>query len=189
MESASGPGRISPQTPPGPYRATHDPLTGLANRTLFLDRLRHCRERARRERKKFGLVVLDMDGLKQINDRWGHRAGDAALQELARRLQHHFKSSDSVARLGGDEFAVLLSHIGDRVSIATEIQNASHALEPPFEFAGKLLRLKASLGGALYPDDAGDIDELLDRADQAMYERKRNRLNAARRPVTLGDIK
>lgn len=155
------------------HRATHDALTGLANRTLFLNRLRHCQERARRERKKFGLVVLDMNGMKQINDRWGHRAGDAALRELARRLQHHFRSSDSVARLGGDEFGVLLSRTGDRAGIAAEIREASHGLEAPFEFAGKLLPLNASLGGALYPDDADDIDMLLDVADQAMYEQKR----------------
>jgi diguanylate cyclase len=155
------------------YRATHDLLTGLANRTLFLDRLRHCRERARRERTKYGVVVLDMDGMKQINDRWGHRAGDAALRELARRLKHHSRSSDSLARLGGDEFAVILSRISDRAGIAMEIQRASHALEQPFEFEGKVLTLNASMGGALYPDDADEIDALLDAADQAMYEQKR----------------
>jgi len=155
------------------HRATHDPLTGLANCSLFLDRLRHCQERASRERTKFGVVVLDMDGMKQINDRWGHRAGDAALRELARRLQHHSRSSDTLARLGGDEFAVILSRVSDRADLVAEARRASHELEPAFAFAGKVLKLSASIGGALYPDDADEINALLDKADQAMYEQKR----------------
>jgi len=155
------------------YRATHDPLTGLANRTLFRDRLRHCHERAHREQTKFGVVVIDMDGMKQINDRWGHRTGDAALRELARRLRQHSRSSDSLARLGGDEFAVILSRISDRAGIATEVARAVRELEAPFQFEGKVLTLSASIGGALYPEDAGEIDALLDKADLAMYEQKR----------------
>ena len=155
------------------HRATHDPLTGLANRSLFLDRLRHCHERARREQTKFGVVVLDMDGMKQINDRWGHRAGDAALRELARRLQHHSRSSDTLARLGGDEFGVILSRLSDRADLLAEVQRASRDLDRAFDFAGNQLTLNASIGGAMYPDDADEIHALLDRADQAMYQQKR----------------
>ena len=90
------------------HRATHDFLTGLANRALFLDRLRNAVNLAGRDRRRTAVLVIDMDGFKQINDRHGHRAGDMAIREFARRLEHATRKSDTVARLGGDEFILVL---------------------------------------------------------------------------------
>jgi diguanylate cyclase (GGDEF)-like protein len=155
-------------------RATHDPLTGLANRALFFERLRHEIECARRASRAFAVLNLDMDGLKPINDNHGHRAGDAAICAVAARVRSGSRSADTVARMGGDEFAVLLSSAGH-----DDAQQLRHRLEEsiraPFEFDQKEFALSASIGSAVFPEDGTEPDVLLEAADRSMYSSKRSR--------------
>ena len=156
------------------YRATHDPLTGLANRALFYDRLRNRIELARREDARFAVLNLDMDGLKPINDQFGHRAGDAAIQAVAERVKTESRSSDTVARMGGDEFAVILT-TGQPEEVESVASRLGEVISAPFDFEEKLLPLGASIGHAVFPDDGTEPGRLLDHADQAMYKIKRGR--------------
>lgn len=155
------------------HRATHDALTGLANRALFLDRLRHSLFQAGREQRPGAVLLLDMDGLKQINDTLGHRAGDAALTELADRIRQSARMTDTAARLGGDEFALLLLPVSGPEGVAASTRRLTELMDRPFIFEGRKLPLRASIGAALFPDDGADLEALLDKADQAMYADKR----------------
>ncbi|TDR40805.1 diguanylate cyclase with GAF sensor [Tahibacter aquaticus] len=163
------------------YLATHDGLTGLANRSLFLERLRQCLAQAQREEKHFGLLNLDMDGLKPINDVYGHRAGDAAIRELAQRIKQASRESDTVARLGGDEFGVILSRVSDRDGALAHAQRLAQQIVKPFEFERQEIALDASIGVAVFPNDGAELDTLLDRADQSMYLTKRAKKPAGAR--------
>jgi len=162
------------------HLATHDGLTGLANRSLFLERLRHCLAQAQRNAAPFGVLNLDMDGLKPINDEYGHRAGDAALRELAQRIRQASRESDTVARLGGDEFGIILSRVSDADGALAHAQRLTQQIDRPFAFEDREIRLGASIGVAVFPHDGAELDVLLERADQAMYRTKR-----ARRPEAL----
>jgi diguanylate cyclase (GGDEF)-like protein len=157
------------------FQATHDALTGLPNRSLFFERLRTRLAEAQRGLRPFGLLNLDMDGLKPINDQLGHRAGDAAIKELAARIKDSCRASDTVARVGGDEFGVILSGVGSREMAKAQIERLSECIAQPFEFEWKRIPLGASIGLALYPEDGQELDHLLDSADQAMYDAKRSR--------------
>ena len=157
------------------YQATHDALTGLANRALFYDRLRHALTCARRDEQSFALLSLDMDGLKSINDTLGHRAGDAALREIAERIQHNSRQSDTVARVGGDEFGVILVGSGRPEDVMAHESRLDNQLRAPFSFESHPVALGASIGSAIYPDQGEDIIQLMDTADQAMYAAKRGR--------------
>jgi len=156
-------------------QATHDALTGLPNRALFYDRLRQFIDIARRSSGTLGIVNLDMDGLKPINDRYGHRAGDAAIREAAQRMAGAVRSADTVARVGGDEFAVLLPGIGARAEAERQSRRLADAVCAPFAFEGRALDLSVSVGVALLPDDGSDMTALMDQADAAMYRMKRAR--------------
>ena len=157
-------------------QATHDALTGLPNRALFFERLRLCLAQSKRDGRRCGVLALDMDGLKPINDRLGHRAGDAALRELAGRLRSVARTADTVARLGGDEFGIILSFVDDREAAEHAVQRYANALEgAKVDFEGNLLPLQASIGLALFADDAQELADLLDFADRAMYDNKRLR--------------
>jgi diguanylate cyclase (GGDEF)-like protein len=156
-------------------QATHDALTGLANRALFFDRLRHRTYAGRRQPEPFGILVLDLDGLKRINDTFGHRAGDAAIRETALRISRIPRRSDIVARLGGDEFGVILSEIATRSDLIAIVERISQETDQPFRFEGRTFQLTASIGHARYPDDATDVDALLEAADRSMYQMKRSR--------------
>lgn len=155
------------------HQATHDGLTGLPNRSLFLERLRQCLAQARRETRHFGVLNLDMDGLKPINDRYGHRAGDAALCELAQRLRKVARESDTVARLGGDEFGIILSRIADHDGAQAQVRRLHQHLGQPFAFEQQPIALDASIGVAVFPGDGAELDTLLEHADQSMYRSKR----------------
>lgn len=158
------------------YRqATHDAMTGLANRALFFDRLRQCLAQAKRYAEHVGLLNLDMDGLKAINDNYGHRAGDAAIKEVATRLVRASRHSDTVARLGGDEFAVILYRLPGREAAERQMQRIVDQISQPFEFENRALCLGASIGAAISPDDGLEIDALIEKADQAMYAMKKGR--------------
>ncbi|MCA6215935.1 sensor domain-containing diguanylate cyclase [Ideonella sp. B7] len=157
------------------HRATHDALTGLANRALFMDRLRAALAARQRQGGAVVLVLLDMDGLKQINDRHGHAAGDAALMELGARLRQITRASDTVARLGGDEFAIVLPQARGEDDGASWSQRLAQALAPPLHLAGLSLPLSASWGCAVCPPEGGSIEALMALADQRMYAAKRAR--------------
>jgi diguanylate cyclase (GGDEF)-like protein len=156
--------------------ATHDPLTGLANRRLFYDRLRQGTRHAKRYGSNLGILFLDMDRFKEINDRHGHHVGDAVLTEVAKRIVNSVRESDTVARLGGDEFAVLLENVGGRNDCMAAALKIEEALGMDASFYGLDLELLASIGQALYPDDGQEEDELIRAADRAMYRAKHGEL-------------
>ena len=155
------------------HQATHDSLTGISNRSLFYDRLRQKLAKALRRRESFGIITLDMDGLKQINDGFGHRAGDAALQEVAKRIKRSVREADTVSRLGGDEFGILADTETGRGDIRSLIHRLHREITQPFDFEGQALALRASIGYALFSEDGIELDVLIEKADRAMYEAKR----------------
>lgn len=157
------------------HRATHDGLTGLANRSLFMDRLRSIVALGERETNPAAVLMIDMDGLKHINDTFGHRAGDAVIAEFAKRIKGAARTSDTVARLGGDEFAVLLMPVDLPEGAHSAVERLTREIEPPFEFEGKMYQLRASIGAAHYPEESEDINRLIELADHRMYVVKRER--------------
>lgn len=160
--------------------ATRDSLTGLPNRALFFDRLRQSIDRACRSQSRLGILNLDLDGLKPINDNFGHRAGDAAIREAGQRMLAVARKTDLVARVGGDEFAIILPHLESRAAADGLCRRLEEKMAQPFEFEGRRLDLGVSSGCALLPEDGEDINILIERADQAMYrvKRLRHRLRA-----------
>ena len=160
--------------------ATSDQLTGLANRALFMDRLRHAIASSYRTQRRLAVLLLDMDGLKPINDTFGHRAGDAAIVEMARRIASELRQSDTVARIGGDEFAYLLSTVPDRDGAFTVAQRIARRCDRPLEFEGQTFQIGTSIGVAIGPDDGDEPDALLALADRDMYAAKRRRKLATR---------
>ena len=157
------------------HQALHDALTGLANRTLFRDRIEHAVKAMRRADARAAVLVIDLDGFKEINDSLGHAAGDDLLVELGRRLEAALRTSDTVARLGGDEFGVLLPHASVPDDVQRAVERMQAAIEEPIVFQGMSLSLEASIGVALYPDDGKDVETLLGCADGAMYQAKEER--------------
>ncbi|HEX7263735.1 MAG TPA: PAS domain S-box protein [Candidatus Dormibacteraeota bacterium] len=156
------------------YQALHDALTGLPNRSLFGDRLRQALLSARRNQRMFGVLLLDLDRFKDINDALGHDRGDSLLQEVTARLRGVLRATDTIARLGGDEFAVLTidaKHPDDVVSTARKILAS---LDGPFAIGDQMVETGASIGIALYPVHGDDPGTLLRRADVAMYVAKRS---------------
>lgn len=164
------------------HRALHDPLTGLANRTLFFDRLRQAMLGARRERRQVAIVILDLDQFKSVNDEFGHQAGDQVLRKAAQRLSRGLRRSDTVARIGGDEFAWVLPGIGGRQAAAVMMAKLLRAVSARFSFEGKLIHVGVSAGMAIFPDDGEDVDTLIRAADVELYADKRHvRTSAPRR--------
>lgn len=152
--------------------ATHDPLTGLANRRLFYDRLQQAIRLAHRYGGKVGILYVDLDHFKEINDNHGHHVGDAVLTEVAKRLTASIRDSDTVARLGGDEFGVMLEGIQGREDILSASHKIEQELNAGTDFYGLDLEITASIGHALYPDDGENEDALIRAADAAMYRIK-----------------
>lgn len=150
------------------YLAHHDPLTGVANRKRFRKMLEE-RVAAARPGRKCALVLVDLDGFKPVNDRFGHAAGDAVLGEVARRLGQGLRAGDLVARLGGDEFALLVAGIEDDEQLTTVVQRVAGVFDRPVRFEGRELPVAASIGVALAPDHANEPNELLRAADSACY--------------------
>ena len=153
--------------------AYRDPLTGLANRTSLGPALEQAVERARRRGFKLAGVFIDLDGFKQINDLYGHDAGDRCLIEVARRLRGSVRASDVVARLGGDEFFVLLEEVQDETAVESVIRKLLAEAVRPYDLpAGAQARVSASMGVSLFPDHASDAAALVKLADTAMYAAK-----------------
>ncbi len=154
------------------FRATHDGLTKLPNRHLLIDRLSSAIERGRRRDRLVAVAFLDVDRLKSINDALGHAVGDAVLVELAGRLGSLGRASDTVARLGGDEFVLLLDDLRCRGEVEAAVARYRRSLTEPVVVDGRRFHIKASIGVACFPHDGQSPDELLRRADSAMYRAK-----------------
>src|SRR5690554_43974 len=158
------------------YLAGHDPLTDLPNRSLFQDRVKVALSSALRENQNLAILYLDLNDFKQVNDRFGHQAGDSLLRAVATRLTECLRESDTVARMGGDEFTVLLPKIQGASGVSCVIARIRTALALPFEALNEPLTISASIGCALYPEQGQNYDELLRHADQHMYINKAQKL-------------
>jgi diguanylate cyclase (GGDEF)-like protein len=154
-------------------QAMHDPLTGLPNRSLLHDRLQHEIELSKREHVSFGLVLMDLDRFKEVNDTLGHDVGDEVLREVGRRLKETIRAEDTVARLGGDEY-VLLIHNLEPEGAALIADKIFASLDKPFHWQNQSIDLGASLGLSFYPSQCDDASGLLRCADIAMYVAKRS---------------
>ena len=150
-----------------------DPLTGLPNRLLMLDRLENAIATARRHETRVAVLFIDLDNFKAINDTLGHATGDEALKLVARRLQSAVRDSDTVSRHGGEEFLVLLTDISRAADAASIAQKLLAALAAPARAGAHRLQLSASIGITIYPEDAEDAQTLISLADAAMYRSKR----------------
>lgn len=161
------------------FRASHDSLTDLPNRNLFIDRLRLAVSQARRNEQKFAVLFIDLDDFKAVNDAYGHGIGDQLLQKVASGLKHCLREGDTLARYGGDEFMALLPSLDEKKDAATVARKLLTSLESPFRFEGYDLRVSigTSIGIALYPEDGDEAETLIERADMAMYAVKRKKKN------------
>jgi diguanylate cyclase (GGDEF)-like protein/PAS domain S-box-containing protein len=155
------------------HRALHDPLTGLANRTLFFDRLNQAMLGYGRTRRPVAIVMLDLDSFKTFNDSFGHRAGDQILRRLAASLGSGLRSTDTVARLGGDEFAWILPLVTGPEAAIRRVRALLRSVQRKYPIDGKRIEVGISAGLALYPDDGLHADELMRHADLALYTAKR----------------
>lgn len=154
------------------HQAHHDPLTGLCNRAYFIEQLERAMAMARRNDASLGLLYLDLDEFKPINDSLGHAAGDALLREVARRLLHSVRRTDVVGRMGGDEFIVLLDSLKHEADASLVAEKALEAVVEPFSSEGRTMRITASIGIAIFPSDGDDPDAFIAAADRAMYKAK-----------------
>lgn len=153
-------------------QANFDPLTGLPNRQMFLDRLEQEIKKARRAQSLFALLFIDLDRFKEVNDTLGHMLGDQLLRIAAKRLEGCVRTSDTVARLGGDEFTVLLTGQDNHEVAARVAETILRQMSEPFPLNGESAYVSASIGITLYPNDAEEAAQLLQNADQAMYAAK-----------------
>jgi diguanylate cyclase (GGDEF)-like protein/PAS domain S-box-containing protein len=156
------------------YLALHDALTGLPNRTLLMDRLGQAIGQARRDRNQVGLLLLDLDHFKHINDSLGHFVGDGLLEEVARRLRSVLRETDTAARLGGDEFVVAAAGLEGPADAEALARRIIEALAPNCVIDGHELHISTSIGVSLYPTDGDSAAALLRAADTAMYQAKKN---------------
>lgn len=162
------------------HQAEHDFLTGLPNRVLLADRFDRLTAGAKRHPQRIALLFIDLDGFKDINDRYGHRVGDTLLSAIAKRLQGALRATDTVSRLGGDEFICLLTGIGSIQAARKAADSILREIEQPVSVANEQLQITASIGMAFYPDHGATLDELMAHADTSMYEVKRGGRNGVR---------
>lgn len=162
------------------HRAYHDPLTDLPNRALFADRLRVALLQAQRHGRGFALCFIDLDYFKQVNDKFGHAAGDDLLVETAGRLRRTVRAADTIARLGGDEFAAILTEAGSRPEIEEVAARVVADLARPFELNAGTAHISCSIGIAVFPEHGMDVEVLQHNADAALYEVKNSSRNAYR---------
>ncbi|MDD2864284.1 MAG: GGDEF domain-containing protein, partial [Methylococcales bacterium] len=155
--------------------AYFDALTQLPNRRMLTEQLKHAISFSHREQKQFAVMVMDLDKFKPVNDTLGHRAGDALLIQVAARIKARLREHDTVARLGGDEFVVLLANIHSLDDTARVANALIETLSKPFVLAqSNNVQIGTSIGIAFYPQHGIDADELIDKADIALYQAKHN---------------
>ncbi len=152
--------------------AFRDPLTNLPNRRLFEDRIIQALARAARRRRLVAILFLDLDKFKQVNDEFGHEAGDLLLQSVARRLTERLRGQDTIARLGGDEFNIVLSDIKSEAELGSVAEQIVEWLSQPIEVRGYQVKTHASIGISVYPKDGEAPEVLLRKADMALYQAK-----------------
>ncbi len=158
------------------HRAHHDPLTGIANRLKFFDRFETILAEAKKNRRPVAIFFLDLDRFKQINDRYGHAAGDKVLEVVGKRLAAALRSEDVPARFAGDEFVAIVAGIEDREALREIARKIRDAIAEPIAIGALRLHVTASIGIALYPDDGTTTEALIKAADMAMYRSKREGL-------------
>ena len=154
------------------YMANHDEVTGLPNRSLFMDRLNVALLQAQREKIQIAVLFIDLDGFKAVNDRLGHEAGDMILHQVAVRLVARVRASDTVARYGGDEFTMILNHVTNAQDVGKVAQSIVDELTRPFTAKRETVMIGASVGVALYPENASTAEDLIRISDKAMYDVK-----------------
>lgn len=150
----------------------NDPLVGLPNRNLLLDRLDQAIKLAHRRQDSLAVLFIDLDDFKPINDEYGHRVGDLCLLEFVRRLRGCLRESDTLARYGGDEFILLLQNEVDVASVESIVRKLINVVSIPMRLDGVDIRISASVGVAFYPAHGGSPDQLISQADNAMYRAK-----------------
>lgn len=155
------------------YQATHDSMTKLANRSVFMEQLRYICAESEKRQNQFGVLIIDMDDLKNANDTHGHLFGDQLLTELAARIRNATRPTDVLARLGGDEFGVIIKDLKTPDALPNTIERLNSFIIPPYSAAHNLYKIKASIGGACFPADGATLEQLLEAADQRMYSAKR----------------
>lgn len=156
--------------------ALRDSLTGLGNKGLFEAQLKQAGERAKRDNEKLGLLVIDVDGFKGVNDKYGHKVGDKLLQQISERIVSETRASDVVARIGGDEFAALIikpKSVDHTEATGRKIEKALSS--EPYNIDGTVIKVGSSVGCATLPDDIDDLDQLFCYADKEMYKNKKIR--------------
>jgi len=154
------------------YLAQYDQLTGLVNRTLFRDRLIQAMARSKRLQRLLGLMLLDLDRFKAVNDTMGHSVGDLLLKLVADRLRTCVREIDTVARMGGDEFTIILEGCASEADMAVVARRITDAIVEPFDLSHHRTSIGISIGITVYPSDDHDVDDLLKHADAAMYQAK-----------------
>lgn len=159
------------------FLALHDALTALPNRLLFDDRLRLLLSNWRRRSESFGLMFIDLDLFKEVNDEFGHKVGDQLLIEIARRLRSCVRETDTVARLGGDEFVVLIGQVGAHDHLLAMAYQMLASISGPVILDGHRVAVSASIGISACPEDGSDAETLIHRADMAMYVVKQSGRN------------
>lgn len=161
------------------HRILHDPLTGMPNRILFNDRLEHGLAQSLRHGRPLAVMFIDLDGFKDVNDKYGHDVGDAVLQVMATRLLEHTRSEDTASRHGGDEFLYLLSEPGNHQSIVSLAERMIRLIQEPCHVSSHgtevTVSLDASIGISISPKDGTTVDKLVKSADSAMYRAKRRK--------------
>lgn len=156
--------------------ALRDSLTGLGNKSLFDAQLQQSVLRAERDHETLGLLVIDLDGFKAINDKHGHKVGDVLLQQVAERIVNETRASDVIARIGGDEFAAILIKPNSPDHIYTVAQKLEKALaSTPYNLNGTIVKIGASVGTSIFPEDGQDLDHLFTLADKRMYKHKKGK--------------
>lgn len=154
------------------YLAQYDHLTGLVNRSLFRDRLVQAMARSKRLQQPIGLMLLDLDRFKAVNDTFGHGMGDELLKAVSERLKTCVREVDTVARMGGDEFTIILEGVSSEQNILAVATRITESIATPFELKGHPISVAVSIGITTYPHDDHPVDELLKHADMAMYQAK-----------------
>lgn len=161
--------------------AHFDKLTGLPNRLLFFERLERAVVESRRSRSSFGLLFVDLDAFKAVNDTYGHKTGDGLLVMVGQRMSGCVRESDTVARMGGDEFCVIVRGVNSLDGPVTVAEKIISVLSQPFDVSGVTCRIGASAGISFYPDDGDTVELLMTHADDAMYEAKKSGKNSWQR--------